>query len=116
MSKLQQVLMGSVVGLTLAAGPAMARDHDWDHRDHRDHRRVERHVERHDMYWHEGYRGYVGHDRIYRELRRHHYTRWEGAPYWYRGHYVVRSYDRFGHVVFVEVNPYTADFIGVIHF
>jgi hypothetical protein len=114
MSKLQHVLLGSVVGLTLVAGPAMARPHDWD--DHRDHRRIERHMDRHDRYWHEGYRGYVGHDRVYWTLRRHHYGRWEGEPYWYRGHYVVRSYDRHGHVVFVEINPYTADFIGVIRF
>ena len=37
-----------------------------------------------------------------------------GDPYFYRGHYVVRSYNRFGHVVFVEINPYTGGFIGEI--
>ena len=29
-----------------------------------------------------------------------------------RGHYVVRSYDHFGRLVFVEVDPYTGAFIG----
>lgn len=69
-----------------------------------------------DRYWRHGYGPYAGRDRFYYELRRHHYVRWDGAPYWYRGRYVVRSYDRFGNRVFVEMNPYTGSFIGVIRF
>ena len=34
------------------------------------------------------------------------------TPVFLRGHYVVKSFNRFGHVVFVEVNPYTGDFLG----
>jgi hypothetical protein len=41
-------------------------------------------------------------------------VRYVGNPYFYRGHYVVRSYNRFGRIVFVEVNPYTGGFIGEI--
>ena len=71
---------------------------------------------RHDRYWHSGYRGYVGHDVVFRGLRTHGFYRWAGDPYWYHDRYVVRSYDRFGHVVFVEVNPYTGGFIGTVRF
>jgi hypothetical protein len=49
--------------------------------------------------------------RIYDTLRFRHY-RGFGDPYFVRGHYVVRSFDRFGRTVFVEVNPYTGAFIG----
>lgn len=70
----------------------------------------------HDRYWHDGYHGYVGRDRIFFELRRHHFNRWDGAPYWFQGRYVVRSYDRYGRAVFVEMNPYTGGFVGVVRF
>lgn len=71
----------------------------------------------HDRYWRWGYRGYVSdRDLYYRSLRSHGYYRWDGAPYWYQGRYVVRSYDRGGNRVFVEMNPYTGGFVGVIRF
>jgi hypothetical protein len=71
----------------------------------------------HDRYWRPEYRhGYVNHDRVFAEMRHHHYYRFLGSPYWFHGRYVVRTYDRFGHVVFIEVNPYTGGFIGVIRF
>jgi len=71
----------------------------------------------HDRYWRSGYRGYIGdHNVYYRNLRSHGYTRWDGAPYWYQGRYVVRSYDRFGRAAFVEMNPYTGGFVGVVRF
>ena len=50
-------------------------------------------------------------ERVFDVLRFHHY-RGIAAPVFLRGHYVVRSYDRFGRVVFVEVDPYTGAFIG----
>lgn len=70
----------------------------------------------HDRYWREGRRGYVNRDRIFFNLRRRHYSRFNGDPFWYRGRYVVRTYDRWGNLIFVEVDPYTADFIGVVRF
>ena len=71
----------------------------------------------HDRYWRPEYRhGYVDRDRIFFGLRQHHYGRFVGDPYWFNGRYVVRTYDRRGHVVIVEVDPYTGDYIGVIRF
>jgi len=83
----------------------------WD----RDHRPAVMTVQ-HDRYWRDGYRGYVHNDVVFRGLRTHGFVRWAGNPYWFQGRYVVRTFDRFGHVTFVEVNPYTGGFIGVIRF
>ncbi|MEJ0042674.1 MAG: hypothetical protein WDM81_10855 [Rhizomicrobium sp.] len=55
----------------------------------------------------------VEHRIVFNTLRARH-IRYVGTPYFVRGHYVVRSFDRFGHVSFVEVNPYTGGFIGFI--
>ncbi|MBV9540102.1 MAG: hypothetical protein JO167_02450 [Alphaproteobacteria bacterium] len=52
--------------------------------------------------------------RVVFDTLRFHRIRYVGNPYFVRGHYVVRSYDRFGRVVFVEVNPYTGRFIGFV--
>jgi hypothetical protein len=76
--------------------------------------RFEHRAVMHDRYWRPGFHGYVNRDRVFVTLRHHHYARFVGNPYFYRGHYVVRSYNRFGRVVFVEVNPYTGGFIGEI--
>jgi Ni/Co efflux regulator RcnB len=56
---------------------------------------------------------YVDRDRIYWNLRYRH-IRFYGDPFFYRGHYVVRSFDPYGRAVFVEVNPYTGGFVGFI--
>jgi hypothetical protein len=78
----------------------------WDHRnDNRfDHRPGP--VARHEFH-----RPYVERVRIYDTLRFRHY-RGVGDPYFVRGHYVVRTINRFGRTVFVEVNPYSGAFIG----
>ncbi len=55
----------------------------------------------------------VDHRVVFDTLRTRH-IRYVGTPYFVRGHYVVRSFDRFGHVTFVEVNPYSGAFIGFI--
>ena len=72
----------------------------------------------HDRYWRHDYgeRRYIGSDLIFRGLRHHHYDRFLGDPMWYHGRYVVRTYDRFGRLIFVEIDPYTGDFIGVVRF
>jgi len=72
----------------------------------------------HDRYWRSGYghRRYVDRDFVFGGLRRRGYRRFEGDPYWYRGRYVVRTYDRWGNLIFVEVDPYTGDFLGVVRF
>ena len=55
----------------------------------------------------------VDHRVVFDTLRVRH-VRYVGNPYFVRGHYVVKSFDRFGHATFVEVNPYTGAFIGFI--
>jgi hypothetical protein len=55
----------------------------------------------------------VDHRVVFDNLRVHR-IRYVGNPYFVRGHYVVRSHDRFGRPAFVEVNPYTGAYIGVI--
>jgi hypothetical protein len=50
---------------------------------------------------------------IFAALRLHH-IRYVGEPFFVRGHYVVRSFDRFGRVAFVEINPYTGRIIGYV--
>ncbi|MDE2182899.1 MAG: hypothetical protein KGJ78_07750 [Alphaproteobacteria bacterium] len=95
------------------------RHDDWSGRNHRDWRddHGNWHSD-HDRYWRPDYRDrhYVDRDRIFGELRRRRYRRFAGDPYWFQGRYVVRTYDRWGNVVFVEMDPYTGAFIGVIRF
>ena len=56
------------------------------------------------------HRGYVNRLRIADGLRFHRY-RMIGDPYFVHGRYVVRTHDRFGHIVFVQVDPYSGAFI-----
>lgn len=119
MTTFRKFVLTAAAALIVAAGStgiAAARDRDHDGR--RDHGWAEHHDRDgyHDRYWKPGFRGYVAHDRVYVTLRGHGYHRWAGAPYWHHGHYVIRTYDRRGRVIFVEVNPYTAAFMGVIRF
>lgn len=82
--------------------------YDRDHRDNGWHRGWDRHSG-----WRHDHRRFADRDTIFRSLRYHriHYV---GDPYFVRGHYVVRSFDRFGRVSFIEINPYTGGVIGVI--
>lgn len=52
--------------------------------------------------------------RVVFDMMRARHMRYIGNPYFVRDHYVVRSFDRFGHVSLVEVNPYTGQIIGFI--
>jgi hypothetical protein len=52
--------------------------------------------------------------RVISETLRFHHIRYSGDPYFVRGHYVVRTFNRFGQVSFVEINPYTGAFVGYI--
>lgn len=71
----------------------------------------------HDRYWRSDFRGgFAARDRIFSALRQHQYNRFDGDPYWFNGRYVVRTFDRRGRPVIVELNPYTGEFIGVIRF
>ena len=70
----------------------------------------------HDRYWRQGYGRFVGRDVYVRNLRANHFTRWDGAPYWFQGRFVIRTYDRYGRPIIVELNPYTGAFVGVVRF
>ena len=108
---IKKALLAAVAVMTLAGtNAAMATDRNHDGVPDR----FERHGVAHDRYWRPGFGRIVERDRIFVELRRHNYVRFIGDPYFYHDRYVVRSYDRFGKVVFVEINPYTGAFIGEI--
>jgi len=70
----------------------------------------------HDRYWQRdfGNRGFAARDRIFFELKRQGYVRYTGEPYWFQGRYVIRTFDRWGHPIFVEINPYTGQVMGVV--
>jgi hypothetical protein len=72
----------------------------------------------HDRYWRPEFRQgrYVERDRVFVELRHRGYARFVGDPYWFQGRYVVKTYNRWGNLVFVEVNPYSGLFIGEVRF
>jgi len=57
------------------------------------------------------HRHHVDRLRIDEALRFHHY-RVIGAPYFFHNHYLVRTHDRFGRLVVVEVDPFTGAFLG----
>jgi hypothetical protein len=109
----------SVAGATSAsADDSYGRDsgrYDNDHyqdtrgdRDNYGHRGRDNHG-----HWRHEHRRFADRDTIFRSLRYHH-IRYVGDPYFVRGHYVVRSYDRFGRVAFIEIDPYTGGVIGTI--
>jgi Ni/Co efflux regulator RcnB len=78
-----------------------------DRQDLRHDRRELRHDRRVDRFEH---RSYVNRIRIAEGLRFHRY-RMIGDPYFVHGRYVVRTHDRFGRTVFVQVDPYTGAFL-----
>jgi hypothetical protein len=94
------LLAAAALMATGLAAPANAAA--WDHR-------FDRHP--HPVVRHEIHRHVVERVRIADTLRLRHY-RVVGDPYFVRGHYVVRSFNRFGRTVLVEVNPFTGAFIG----
>ena len=83
----------AAASLAVLASAGMASAAPWEHR--------------HGAVWH---RPYANNVRIVENLRFHNY-RVIGTPYFVHGRYVVRSHDRFGHVVFVQVDPYSGAFV-----
>ncbi|HEY0302646.1 MAG TPA: hypothetical protein VGC36_14970 [Rhizomicrobium sp.] len=65
------------------------------------------HAPRHDV------RRVVDHRFVFRAMQARH-LRAIGNPYFHRDRYVVRTYDRFGRVAFVQINPYTGAIIGFV--
>lgn len=104
MYSIKTLLAAATMTIAMAAGAAQAAP--WDHRDHRP-------LARHELMRQDFRRPVIVRERVFDTLRFHHY-RGVGNPYFVRGHYVVRSFDRFGRTVFVEVDPYSGAFLGEI--
>jgi hypothetical protein len=108
MYNIKRILTAASLAVLAASGAASAAP--WDnHRDDRDHRPIVRH----DPYFNRARQPIVVRERVFDSLRLHHY-RGIGEPVFVHGHYVVRSINRFGRVVFVEVDPYSGAFLGEI--
>jgi len=88
----------SAAGIGSAAAAPWDRDHDrFDHRNGYRHERFER-------------RAFVDRVRLEQALRFHRY-RVIGEPYFVHDRYVVRTHDRFGRIIFVQVDPYSGAFV-----
>lgn len=110
MYSIKTILTAASLAVLAAAGSASAAP--WDN-----HRPVDTnrfaHGAGHDPYFNRVHQPIVVRERVYDALRLHHY-RGVADPFFVRGHYVVKSFNRFGRVVFVEVDPYTGAFLGEI--
>ena len=106
MNNIKTILTAASMAVLAAAGSASAAP--WDnHGDNRDHRQAVRH----DPQFDRAHQPIVVRERVYDSLRLHHY-RGGGDPAFVHGHYLVKSINRFGRVVFVEVDPHTGAFLG----
>ena len=108
----------ALAALTAAGlGSASAQPRDRDFRDYgRDNGRYEqRHEWRSDWRndWRDTRRAFIPRHRVYDTLRMHRFVG-IGHPHFMRGQYVVRSYDRFGRIVLVRIDPWTGRFLGVV--
>ena len=95
----------AVSGLASTANAA-----PWDNR-FGDHRDGDRFDHRGQVMRHEVHRPYVERLRV-SEPAGFHNSPGIGDPYFVRGHYVVRTINPFGRIVFVEVDPYSGAFLG----
>jgi hypothetical protein len=94
------ILATAALAAITASGIGAAAAAPWNH-----HRTV---VVRHQVH-----RPYVARARVYETLRLHHYAG-IGDPYFLHGRYVVRSHDRFGRTVLVQVDPWSGRYVGVV--
>src|ERR1700761_5762964 len=108
------LIAAAALAVASAAGIASATAAPWDVRNDRQDIRQDMRDLNHDraaLYRDtHGYRPYVERVRIVENLRIHN-SRVMGEPYFVHGRYVVRTYDRFGRVIFVQVDPYSGAFV-----
>jgi hypothetical protein len=98
------VIAAAGIGSASAAPWEVRHDRQEIRRDMRDLRQDRREL-RHDMNRH-----YVDRMHVANSLRFHRYSV-IGSPYWMHGRYVVRTHDRFGRLVFVQIDPYSGRFV-----
>jgi Ni/Co efflux regulator RcnB len=104
-STLKTILAAASLAVLSAAGIGAASAQPWDHSGY--------HNSWHDRGWrHDRFErhAFVNRMRVADTLRFHHY-RMIGDPYFVHGRYVVRTHDRFGRIVFVQVDPYSGAFV-----
>jgi len=94
------ILAAASLAVLVAAGLGSAVAAPWDHHRFDRHERVE-------------HRAFVDRVRLTEALRLHRY-RVIGEPYFVHDRYVVRTHDRFGRIVFVQVDPYSGAFVREI--
>jgi hypothetical protein len=103
------ILAAASLAVLAAAGIGSAAAAPWDRNG--DHDRFDRRDSfRHERFEH---RAYVNRVRLEEGLRFHRY-RMIGEPYFVHDRYVVRTHDRFGRIVLVQVDPYSGAFIGEV--
>jgi hypothetical protein len=107
MYNIKTLLAAAAMTVAMAAGASAANAAPWDYPDHRA-------VVREDLRFDRAHRPIVLCERVFETLRLHHYRN-VGMPIFVHGHYVVKSFNRFGQVVFVEVDPYSGAFLGEFH-
>ena len=105
MSSMKTFLAAASLAVLSAAGLGSASAQAWDR--YGDHHRA---WVRHERFEH---RAYVDRMRIAETLRFHR-LRMIGEPTFVHGRYVVRTHDRFGRIVFVQVDPYSGAFVRVV--
>ncbi|HKY19107.1 MAG TPA: hypothetical protein VJL82_09250 [Rhizomicrobium sp.] len=107
MFSMKTILAAASLAVLTAAGAGSATAAHWD-RDHHGWR--DRAWMRHERIEH---RAFVNHARAAHMLRFHRY-RMIGEPYFVHGRYVVRTYDRFGRRMLIQIDPYSGAFIRVL--
>jgi len=98
------VIAAAGIGSASAAPWDVRHDRQEIRRDMRDLRQDRREL-RHDMH-----RNTVDRMHVVNSLRFHRYSV-IGNPYWMHDRYVVRTHDRFGRLVFVQIDPYSGRFV-----
>ncbi len=109
------LLAAAALSVLTVAGLGSASAAPWDRHENRVERRIERHdnrMDRHEARFerHIEHRAFVNRIRIADTLRFHRYSV-IGDPYFVHGRYVVRTHDRLGRLVFVQVDPYSGAFV-----
>jgi hypothetical protein len=110
------LLAAAALAVLSAAGIGAASAAPWEVRHDRQELRHDRQDLRHDRREFrrdvriEHRRAFVDRIRIADSLRFNHY-RVIGDPYFVHDRYVVRTHDRFGRIVFVQVDPYSGAFV-----
>jgi hypothetical protein len=105
MSSMKTFLAAASLAVLSVAGIGTAVAQPWNHHGWR-----ERAYERQERFER---RAHVDQMRVAQSLRFHRY-RMIGDPYFVHGRYVARTHDRFGRVVFVQVDPTSGAFIGEV--